>query len=1690
MRRYMVLGLGALALWLAGPGGWRLANSETLSITSLRRSIDSPGARPIPGPRVPIAHPAPIARRALPNYTDPARYAQLVPKPEASPITGRVVAPIDPASPPWTTAPRTRRLPRARTTSLPTASTGLWPWWSYQSRSIPGVGVALVNVANLNLLLFASDVEVPEGALDLAFHRVYNSQSQHDENNDDGSTPSVYGNRWTNNLDVHLGWVSTGQNTGIVSVYTAEGARDDFACEVDIAATCTPQTSGIHDFLVSVNVTSGVACQFQWTRKSGSSYMFNAPYAACGNGSGSFGRLTRIYGRNQSFYLNLSYSWSPNDSDPENLSQLTVTHKPDGAQLILGFGRITGTNITELLTLTRPDGLTVNYHYAANGDLIGVDKPGNNPVLVNGVTLPNHFADGSPIVQGNLPEIYDLTQSTLLEACGPRAAITILNGDSTKSTADGACVDFDYNGSQLADWWTRGVLNPTPGDNVSPSPIQTGPPTGFVQWDDAATFTPTTVCNPYSGLRLQDAFSHNVLWCYDSVGRLTETSIAVSASDTLTSSQTWDSNNNLTSITDARANTTNIAYDSNGNVVEVSLPSQSTSIGTIRPTYLYDYDSNGHNDLKRYCDPANNSANSWNPSPGPTPCTATGDTNYASFQYDTGDVNEPYGCLTDSYTPGGYHRTLSYGVDCGTGQPTQIQGHAYMESDGTNRTPTETFTYFSDGTVKTHGNGVPDGAVTQLTYTANGMKRIRSAQDPDGVVSYRCYNLNGSLFYSESASQYLYDEANCPNTAQMLAGATPPPFATAYGYDADGDVATVTQHHDCLDYNSSCAANNPATTKCNGITLSSGTGCYYYDGLDRVVEIKQTYDTTFDLYSNPWITRYLYDLTGLQQSFHDQSFLAYGNLFEIEELLPQQAASQITAPASAGSVINGSYKPLKGTAYDALDRPVALYSAMGTGTDYTTESLTWDSGPIGANIAGLLGKDCNSATPQQCKEFNYTARGELKTFQAIGSPSPAPERDYTYDPDGRTTQIVSAAYQYPQTYAYDVNGDVRTSIDASNDLPGRATLTYNRYPDGLEQSLDVSDAVLNQVGLFTYSYRNDGPLQTELIDDTSLGSTIYNAGKTKVRYDYTDAGRVLSRGETGAAAHPSPTPQTIITYQNTLGLLKTVTTLNTTLSQVTFTLENELTGITDANCLSRIEYFYALRGELAGSRQCSSSGGGEQANGLSLHGAGSPFASGTQLTWNNLMAVLTNVSPSGSSAVPSYWTYDQAGRMISQGAPYPQFSPSPAPVVATRTYDAENHVTLTTRQSGTQGTWPSESINWGPDGHPFAIGVSPNGQTPNNERLHWDGNRLLFTTHLKNGTASLDDIKVGVEGDILPGDSGYAGLTFYDRGPGGAILGCHNVTGTSYAGFGDSFGVWNSSPCALNLSPTTATMPTSLVWTGSPYSQALTVGNGGTLAMPRPDGFTDGLDTIQGDRAYDNTSGLWTTPDQDQGNLYNPASQKNYIWNDNNPLAYADPSGNDALYIGSDRAYGPGYHEYGVLTDDDNNVIAVFSFGPSAGPFNSFLNNNYNPGAYYFMATSQNGANLFQEASCYGTCSWEPGLLRSYRTWRNNWIPYIFISFNSNWALSRVFAENGIPLSLPPGHPWLPGWGPDLGVGTCVHFEAQNFACHHYPGSLASNGAALVRSLGLDDIMYTIYGGDMPNAALVCNFDITCITRL
>jgi RHS repeat-associated protein len=344
-------------------------------------------------------------------------------------------------------------------------------------------------------------------------------------------------------------------------------------------------------------------------------------------------------------------------------------------------------------------------------------------------------------------------------------------------------------------------------------------------------------------------------------------------------------------------------------------------------------------------------------------------------------------------------------------------------------------------------------------------------------------------------------------------------------------------------------------------------------------------------------------------------------------------------------------------------------------------------------------------------------------------------------------------------------------------------------------------------------------------------------------------------------------------------------------------------------------------------------------------------------------------------------------------------------------------------------------------------------------------------------------------GDAAALGNVYAGLTFFDRGPGGAVMGCHNAGGTVFAGLGD---VWirgwgsqtqNSSPCYTAAGG----MPTSIDWYGTPFvwgSQlGQPLGQGGALGMPRTDGLTDNADSIQGVRSYDSTAGVWTTPDAYAGVVDDPASRKSYMWNGNNPVNYTDPSGYDSLQVGFWPAIAPAgialvWHIYAVLEDDFGNVIRVYSYGPSdqktADAPNGFLNKDYGLGQVFDELFAGTTLYSVQGASCVGICSWEAPFNRFYDDWKDNTTPYLGGPNTTNDLGSQVsgsamydqFLYAGLPTQLPTGSPFpVGGWGLPSGQEQPRADSGPGSSTQPYGGEAGTDFQNVTQEVGAADPM-------------------------
>ncbi len=867
--------------------------------------------------------------------------------------------------------PRTRGIHTMNVTVSSANPTGVNSWWTYRGGGLPGVGEYMINVANGNLVTETTDVDVAERGMNLTFQRTYNSLSLRDWNasgtSDDGSpTPGTYGSGWTNTFDTHLAVNSAGG----ISVFDTDGARYDYTSS---GGGCLASPAGVHTTLCWDG-----GCGYFWTKKNGTVYYYYEP--SFGPGCETWasqdpayaGRLYMIFGRNNNNWIRLTYSWAGgNATSTSNLTQIVAQHQ-NGQSLTLAFGSLNGKIL--LSSLTRPDGQQIIYQYAPNpggtnvfSNLEEVDLPGNNAGIIH--QQYGYYSNTGQMYWANSPRWF------------------------SSGAGEGSYTTFYYDSSsRISAVQLYGWANFTPSDGMG-AVLQPSYPNQY------GTIRYSTLTYSTGETQFSDVDGHATNWFFDSSGRVTQTQ-NWTGSLWLTAYATWNSDNALTESVDPRGNAVDYAYDSNGNIIAAALPAISTSQGTFRPTSLYSYDrTNNANNIVAYCDAIRTHAlgQDWTGNPGTSDSLCLNQGGATRYSWDYSDSAEPFGRISNTYTPLGYHRSLSYnsGAQSGDfGLPTAQSGDCIAQIDSTNRCPALTFSYDSLGNLTSYNTG--NGA---WAFSYDAMNRPTSSTDPDGVTGRVCYYANGQISARQSALQY-----------QMDGGAVCGAHSFAMTYDVNGNEKSETHHY----------GNVAATTT------------KWYDGVDRLVEVQLPQDPQ-DVYQNPWITRYLYDISqGGTVSFTGgttQYYSAHGSLYKTQELL----APTSTWYWGLSKLNNNIFKDTKGTARDALDRTVTRYGPQ--------ETFTYDSSP---STYGALAQHCNALNI--CGNGTYDNAGEIT--QVSYNDGSTPSESLSFDPDNRVVGVTSSAFG-TQSYSFNADGKETQSVEPSGGgVTSPATLTYHYYADG------------------------------------------------------------------------------------------------------------------------------------------------------------------------------------------------------------------------------------------------------------------------------------------------------------------------------------------------------------------------------------------------------------------------------------------------------------------------------------------------------------------------------------------------------------------------------------------------------------------------------------------------------------------
>ncbi|MDP9024264.1 MAG: hypothetical protein M3N13_02665, partial [Candidatus Eremiobacteraeota bacterium] len=240
-----------------------------------------------------------------------------------------------------------------------------------------------------------------------------------------------------------------------------------------------------------------------------------------------------------------------------------------------------------------------------------------------------------------------------------------------------------------------------------------------------------------------------------------------------------------------------------------------------------------------------------------------------------------------------------------------------------------------------------------------------------------------------------------------------------------------------------------------------------------------------------------------------------------------------------------------------------------------------------------------------------------------------------------------------------------------------------------------------------------------------------------------------------------------------------------------------------------------------------------------------------------------------------------------------------------KTYDAENRLhsdlyTYTNPSAATKTSyggwlagafWPGfdyystaqpatiQSIDYNIASHPTRLMLyHPDYKAPSNQNeiraWLWDGDDRLLTCQLVNSKCTSPLFSLEGLGDYDPASGS---LTVNDRDSAGVVVSGHRA---------DAFRAWSESIGSTFIS----------VFNRDADADACSAATNSFCDFPRngkltSDGWTLDNDTWQGVRTYDGSVGQWNTPDAYAGDVHDPMSQKPFMWNNNNPYAYSDPSG-------------------------------------------------------------------------------------------------------------------------------------------------------------------------------------------------------
>ena len=509
-----------------------------------------------------------------------------------------------------------------------------------------------------------------------------------------------------------------------------------------------------------------------------------------------------------------------------------------------------------------------------------------------------------------------------------------------------------------------------------------------------------------------DELGRTTSYAYDSNNNLTSVTQYLDANTPVTTSYTYNSFGEALTMTDPLGTVTTNAYDAHGNLTSVTSPRPDSN--TSPSVTGFAYDTKG--ELTSITDPLNNPSTLTYTTAGLIASITDAQNHTTTYQYDSRGNRT---AVIDPINGAGHPTTFTYDL------MSRLTGITYPDGSSVS------FGYDSRG----RRTSVTDQNSKVTTYTYDDADRLTVVTDPSQHSTQYNYdtenNLTNIVDANGHSTTFTYDAFG-----RVTQTAFPSSLAEAYAYDAVGNLTSKTDR--------------------NGNTIQ-----YVYDALNRLAS-KSYPDSTS--------ANYVYDLVGKIRQVTDPTGVygfAYDNMGRL--------IGTSTQYTFVTGMLTNAYT------YDAGSNRKSLTAPDGSITTYGYDTLnrlngmanSW-AGSFGFGYDALSRRTSLTRPNGVTTNYGYDSLSRLLSVLHQTGGTTLDGASYTYDPAGNRTSKINYLNGTTENYAYDTLYEL-TQVTQGN----TTTESYNYDPVGNR---------LSSVGVPLYNYNSSNELTSN-----SLGNYTYDA---------------------------------------------------------------------------------------------------------------------------------------------------------------------------------------------------------------------------------------------------------------------------------------------------------------------------------------------------------------------------------------------------------------------------------------------------------------------------------------------------------------------------------------------------------------------------------------------------------------------